>query len=37
MRETITFRPKRSKRQLQDVFGNVSDKRWLFSLYYQTF
>ena len=26
MRETITFRPRRSKRQLQEAFGNVSEK-----------
>lgn len=26
MRETITFRPKRSKSQLRAVFGNVSEK-----------
>ncbi len=26
MRETITFRPKRPKRQLQDAFGNLSQK-----------
>ena len=26
MRETITFRPRRTKRQLQEAFGNVSEK-----------
>ncbi len=26
MRETITFRPKRSKAQLRAAFGNVSEK-----------
>lgn len=26
MRETITFRPKRTKKQLQEAFGNVSEK-----------
>ena len=26
MRETITFRPRRPKRQLQEAFGNVSEK-----------
>ena len=26
MRETITFRPRRSKRQLQQAFGNVGEK-----------
>jgi len=26
MRETITFRPRRPKRQLQAAFGNISQK-----------
>ena len=26
MRETITFRPRRPKKQLQAAFGNVSEK-----------
>jgi hypothetical protein len=26
MRETITFRPRRPKRELQAAFGNVSEK-----------
>jgi len=26
MRETITLRPRRPKRQLQEAFGNVSEK-----------
>jgi hypothetical protein len=26
MRETITFRPRRPRRQLQEAFGNVSEK-----------